>query len=166
MKPKLYIESTIPSYLTAWPSRDLIVAGHQQITRDWWQSRRSKFSIYISQFVLDEVGAGDPDAAKKRLAAIEEFELLDISGDVTDLAEAIIASGIIPQNSPTDAAHISVAAVHGMDFLMTWNCAHIDNAEVKPVVANICESNGFDCPVICTPEELMGGINYVERSYC
>lgn len=88
------------------------------------------------------------EAAKKRPEAVEELELLDITDDVIELADAIIESGIIPQNSPTDAAHISVAAVHGMDFLMTWNCAHIDNAEVKPIVANICKSRGFDCPVI------------------
>ena len=157
MKPKLNIESTIPSYLTAIPSRDLIVAAHQQITREWWEARRDEFAIYISQFVLDEVGAGDSEASKKRLDAIEGFEQLDITDDVTNLAEAIIDSGVIPQDSPTDAAHIAVATVHGMQFLMTWNCAHIANAEISSVVEDVCRTHGFECPVICTPEELMGG---------
>lgn len=134
MKRKLYLESTIPSYLTAWPSRDLIVAGHQQITDKWWRNRKDEFSIYVSQFVLDEIGAGDPVAAKKRLSIIEEFDLLDITDDVTSLAEAIITSGIIPQKSPIDAAHIAVTSVHGMDFLKTWNCTHIANAETILVV--------------------------------
>jgi len=157
MKPKLYLESTIPSYLTAWPSRDLIVAGHQQVTHEWWRNRKDDFDIYISQFVLDEAGAGDPEASRKRLAAIEGFEQLDITEEVSNLAAAIIASGVIPQNSPTDAAHIAIAAVHGMQFLITWNCAHIANAEIASVIERVCRSHGFECPVICTPEELMGG---------
>ncbi len=157
MQPKLYMESTIPSYLMAWPSRDLVVAGHQQLTREWWKNRKNDFSIYVSQFVLDEASAGDTEAAKKRIAVIDEFELLDITDDVTDLAGAFIGSGVIPKNSPTDAAHIAIAAVHEMNYLMTWNCAHIANAEISSVVEDICKSHGFNCPVICTPEELMGG---------
>lgn len=157
MKPKLYIESTIPSYLTSKPSRDLVVAAHQQITREWWEIRKGDFDIYISQFVLDEVSAGDPEASKKRLNAIDEFEQLDITDDVTNLAAAIIASGVIPKKSPTDAAHISIAAIHDMQFLMTWNCAHIANAEISSAIEDICKAQGFECPVICTPEELMGG---------
>ena len=157
MQPKLYMESTIPSYLTAWPSRDLVVAGHQQLTREWWKNRKNDFSIYVSQFVLDEASAGDTEAAKKRLAVIDEFALLDITENVTDLAEAFIASGVIPKNSPTDATHIAIASVHEMNYLLTWNCAHIANAEISSVVEDVCKSHGFNCPVICTPEELMGG---------
>ena len=157
MKQKLYIESTIPSYLTARRSRGLIVAAHQEITQEWWEKRKNDFDIYISQFVLDEVGAGDPEASKKRLNAIEEFEQLDITDDVAGLAEALVAKGAIPPNAPTDAAHIAVAAVHSMQFLMTWNCTHIANAEISSVVKKICKSHGFECPIICTPEELMGG---------
>ena len=157
MKQKLYIESTIPSSLTSRPSKNLIVAAHQEITHEWWENRKNDFAIYISQFVLDEVGSGDPEASRKRLDAIEEFEQLDITDDVTNLAAALITSGAIPQNSPTDAAHIAIAAVHSMQFLMTWNCAHIANAEISSVVKKICKDYGFECPIICTPEELMGG---------
>ena len=156
MKPKLYIETTIPSYLTAWPSRDLIIAGHQQITKEWLQKRRPAFDIYISQFVIDEAKAGEPDAARERMNAIKEFSALDITEEVKELAARIIASKIIPRKAATDAAHIAVATVHRMDFLMTWNCVHITNAVISKSVDMICQQYGFECPVICTPEELMG----------
>lgn len=157
MKPKLYIESTIPSYLTARPSRDLIVVAHQQITREWWETRKDHFAIYISQFVLDEIGAGDFEASKKRLDAIEKFEQLDITDDVTNLASEIIASGVIPKDSPTDAAHIAIAAVHDMQFLMTWNCAHIANAEISSVPLGIIFRSRVWC-VFCPMGTLQGMI--------
>ena len=155
MKPRLYLETTIPSYLTAWPSRDLIVAGHQQITKEWWRTRGNAFEICISQFVLDEAGAGDPQAAQERLDVLKPFPLLDVTDAVFQLAAALLQSGIIPQKAARDAAHIAVSAVHCMDFLMTWNCAHIANAAISKTVQAICIQNGFACPVICTPEELM-----------
>jgi predicted nucleic acid-binding protein len=155
-KPKLYVETTIPSYLTSKPSRDLIIAGHQQITREWWETRRDAFQIYISQLVVDEAGAGDPAAARERLRVIEDFPLLDITPDVEMLAAGILASGLIPKRAATDAAHIAIAAVHGLDFLITWNCMHIANAIMVRAVAAVCRRHGFECPVICTPEELLG----------
>ena len=89
MKPKLYLETTVPSYLTAWPSRDLIRAGHQQITKEWWQTRRDHFEIYISQFVLDETAGGDAQAARDRLDAIQEFPILDLTDDVHHLGQLV-----------------------------------------------------------------------------
>jgi len=156
MKSRLYLETTIPSYLTSWPSRDLIVAGHQQVTKEWWEKRRSSFQIFISQLVLDEAAAGDPVAARERLKALQDLPLLDITAEVTELASRILASGKIPRKAATDAAHIAIAAVHGMDFLVTWNCVHIANAANTKALALICQAHGYDCPVICTPEELMG----------
>ena len=156
MKPKLYMETTVPSYLTGRPSRDVIVAGHQQLTWEWWKKRKTSFNIYISQFVLDEANAGDPEAAKRRLDVLTGFELLDINDAVTNLASAILKAGIIPQKAATDAAHIAVATVHHIQFLMTWNCTHIANAEITEEINRVCAKYGFICPVICTPEELMG----------
>jgi hypothetical protein len=156
MKPTLYMETTIPSYLTSRPSRDLIIAGHQQITREWWEKRRTGFDIYISQFVVDEVSAGNPAAARERLRAIKGLALLDITPEVGTLAAGILASGVIPERAAADAAHIAIAAVHGMSFLMTWNCVHIANAIIARTVAGVCRHHGFECPVICTPEELLG----------
>ena len=156
MKPKLYLETTVPSYLTSWPSRDLIIAGHQEITREWWEKRTEAFRIYISQLVVDEASAGDPGAARERIKVIQDFPLLDITPDAGVLASEILASGIIPRKAATDAAHIAIAAVHDIDFLMTWNCVHIANAIIAREVAKISRRCGFQCPVICTPEELLG----------
>lgn len=156
MKPRLYMETTIPSYLTSRPSRDLIIAGHQQITKEWWERRRDAFQVYISQLVVDEASGGDPGAARERRKVIKDFALLEITPEVGLVASRILAAGIIPRKAATDAAHIAIAAVHGMDFLLTWNCVHIANAAIAKAVANICRQHGFECAVICTPEELLG----------
>lgn len=148
--------TTIPSYLTAWPTRDLIIAGHQQLTREWWQTRRNEFQLCVSQFVLDEASAGDAQAAQDRMTILAPLPLLDISDAVLDLASAIMQSGAIPAKAARDAAHIAVSAVHAIDFLLTWNCAHIANAQIVKQVQAICARYGFPCPVICTPEGLMG----------
>jgi hypothetical protein len=154
MKQRLYMETTIPSYLTSKPSRDLIIAGHQQVTKEWWEKRRDAFEIYISQFVIDEASAGHPGAARERMLIVRDFAMLDITPEVGHLASAILASGILPRKAATDAAHIAIAAVHGMDFLLTWNCVHIANAVIAKAVANICRWYDWESPVICTPEEL------------
>jgi hypothetical protein len=155
MRRRLYLESTIPSYLAAVPSRDLLVAAHQQVTTEWWRTRRTGFEIYVSQFVLDEIAKGDPDVARRRLHAVKGMPLLDITEEVLDLAAALVTSKITPRKAVTDAAHIALAAVHGMDFLLTWNCAHIANAAISRDIETICRGRGFQCPVICTPEELL-----------
>lgn len=157
MKAKLYIETTIPSYIAARPSRDLVVAGHQKLTQDWWEKRRQDFDIFVSQFVLDEASGGDGSVAKRRLELLEGMEQLEILDDVGRLAGKLVESGSIPEKASADAAHIAVAAVHAMDYLLTWNCAHIANAEIFRSVRQVCEAEGYVCPVICTPEELMGG---------
>lgn len=156
MAQRVYLETTIPSYLTAWPSRDLIIAGHQQVIKDWWRTRRNEFELCISQFVIDEASAGDAEAARDRMAILNPLPLLDISAAVLELASAILQSGVIPAKAARDAAHIAVSAVHGVDFLLTWNCAHIANAQIVKKVQSICLQQGFPCPLICTPEELMG----------
>lgn len=152
----MYLETTIPSYLTSRPSRDLIIAAHQQITREWWEKKGSAFQLYVSQLVVDEAGEGDPLAARARLSLIQDLPLLDITPEVSALASAILTTGRLPRNAATDAAHIAIAAVHGMDFLITWNCVHIANAAITKPLALTCRDHGFECPVICTPEELLG----------
>ncbi len=157
MKPKVYIETTIPSYLAACPSRDLVVAGNQELTREWWDERRDVFDLYISQFVLDEAGCGDQKAVRRRLDILAGLSEIRITEEASDLAEKLIREGIIPQKAAADAAHIAVAAVNEMDYLLTWNCKHIANAEIMKRIYRMCETEGFNCPVICTPAELMGG---------
>jgi len=153
---KVYIETTIVSYLTARPSRDLIIAAHQQITQQWWDKRRTDFDLYTSQFVVQESGAGEAAIAQKRLDALDGIALLAARKEAFDLARALIEKGPIPEKAEIDALHIAVAANHGMDYLLTWNCKHIANAEMQTGIGKLCRAAGFEPPVICTPEELSG----------
>jgi len=159
MQPKVYLETTVPSYLTAWPSRDIVRAAHQRITKEWWETRRQCFEVYVSQFVLDEVAVGDPEAARERLKVLGGIALLEPSNAVSELAAALIRGLVLPSKAAADAAHIAVAAVHRMNFLLTWNCTHIANAEMKGDIIRVCHDCGFESPIICTPEELMGNSN-------
>ena len=154
MRPKVYIETTIPSYLTAWPSRDLVTAAHQQITREWWQTRRQNFDLFTSQLVIDEAREGDPDAANRRLEVLDDIPLLEPGDDVAELAQALIEQVPFPQRAAADALHIAIAVVSGMDYLLTWNCRHIANAARRGAIESVCQSRGYETPIICTPEEL------------
>ena len=155
MKKKVYLETTIVSYLVSRPSRDLVVVAHQEITREWWEEQRRSFDVYVSQVVLDEVGDGDREAAKRRRDLIRSIPVLVVTEDVAALAEKLVGDGPIPQEAADDALHIALAAVHGMDFLLTWNCKHLANAQLLGAVSEILLQNGYASPVICTPEELM-----------
>ena len=156
MKPTLYIETTIPSYLTSRPSSDTVVAGHQATTKRWWEKRKDKFEIFVSQLVLDVVSQGDQIAAAERLSVIAEFSELTVTASVNRLAKRFLQDGVIPEKASTDAAHIAVCAVHGIDFLMTWNCTHIANAAIQRKLKKVCEEERFSFPLICTPEQFMG----------
>ncbi len=156
MNLKIYIETSIVSYLTARPSRDLIIAAHQQITQEWWDVRQTDFDLYTSQFVIQESGAGNIVMAQKRLAALDGIALLSITQEAFDLARLLIEKGPIPKKAELDALHISVATPNGMDYLLTWNCKHIANAEMQSGIGKLCRASGFEPPVICTPEELSG----------
>jgi predicted nucleic acid-binding protein len=157
MKPKLYIETSLISYLTARPSRDLIVAAQQQVTREWWKNRRSKFEMYISQLVIQEAKDGNEEAAAKRLKTLENIPLLDLRVEALDLAEKFVRSKALPQKAFDDALHISVATIYGLDYLLTWNCKHIANAEIQKEISRVSFEEGYELPIICTPYELMGG---------
>jgi PIN domain len=154
MRPKAYVETTVISYLTALPSRDLLLAAHQQVTRDWW-STRDAFELFVSQFVLDEASAGDTAAAELRLAVLRDLVLLDLTREATQLAAELIRGGGVPGKAQIDALHIAVASVHGMDYLVSWNCTHIANATMRGRIEAICRGVGFAPPVICTPLELV-----------
>ena len=156
MKPLLYLETTIPSYLTRKPSRDLIVAARQQITQDWWLNRRHDFQVFVSQIVFDEAAAGDRQAAAARLSTIEAVPLLAVNDEVISLTQILLKQKVLPRKAARDAGHIAVSAVHGMHFLLTWNCAHLANAQIFEAVDTVCAVAGYKCPVICTPAELLG----------
>lgn len=154
-KPRVYIETTVPSYLTAWPSRDLITAAHQQITREWWERRRRDFDLFVSGVVIEEASAGDADAAARRLEALAGMPLLELSDEVTSLAEQLVEQGVMPVEKGEDALHVAAAVVHGMDYLLTWNLSHIAQAKARNKIERMCRSMGYEPPIICTPEELL-----------
>jgi predicted nucleic acid-binding protein len=156
MKPKLYLETTIPSYLAGRPSRDLIVAGHQQITHEWWETRRENFGLYASELVLIELRAGDPQIARQRLEFMAGVQLLEISSEILKVADELIVDGPIPRKAVRDATHIATAAVYGCAYLLTWNCRHIANAELLRSLQRVVERHGHQLPTLCTPEQLMG----------
>jgi predicted nucleic acid-binding protein len=155
MKKRLYIETTVVSYLTARSSRDIILAAHQETTRDLWPDLIAKYETYVSAIVYEEARKGDPEQAKMRLAAIEGFPMLDIDEDARFLAERIIAGRGIPADYPEDALHIAVAAVNGMDVVVTWNFAHLNNPFTRRAIRRIVEREGYSCPEICSPQELL-----------
>jgi predicted nucleic acid-binding protein len=157
MAKRAYIETTIFSYLAARPSRDLIVAARQEITRDWWEIHRRKYELFISPVVLREVEAGDEDASRRRLNLTEGLPLLAINDEAVVLAIALTEEGPLPRGAADDAFHLALATVHGMDFLLTWNCRHLANAELSFEIQETLASRGYRAPVICTPEELQGG---------
>lgn len=151
---KVYLETSFISYLTARPSRDLVAAARQQITVEWWNRHRERFSLHVSGLVLREASLGNPLAAAARLAAASDIPVLTASVEAELLARTLLAEGTLPAKAQDDAAHIAIATVHGMDFLLTWNFRHIANAERREAVATVCRMAGYAPSVICTPEEL------------
>ncbi|MGQ9574050.1 MAG: type II toxin-antitoxin system VapC family toxin [Thermoguttaceae bacterium] len=152
----VYLETSIISYLTARPAGDLIAAAWQKATADWWQTQRSRFDLYVSELVIEEAAKGDSEAAARRLGAIAGIPVLAVTDSVVWLSRALISAGAVPLKALGDALHIAVFAVHGMDFLLTWNYRHIDNAEARPLIRSVCAASGYTCPEVCTPQELMG----------
>jgi hypothetical protein len=142
--------------LVARPSGDLLVAAHQKATQDWWTGRRPQFDCYVSQVVIDEASAGDPTEAQKRLAVTGSLAALEVTQASQLLTQAILASGVLPPSAARDAAHVAVAAYHGVDYLLTWNCKHLANAQIMRKIETVCRAAGYRMPVICTPEALMG----------
>lgn len=158
MKRKIYVETSVISYLTARPSKTIIGAAHQQITLAWWELR-SDYELLVSQAVWQECAAGDPVAAQKRLVALEGMSVLAVTQDMIRLAETLIEQAIIPANAIEDALHIAISTLHHVDFLLTWNCRHIANPVIQEKIAVYLEQHGLFLPIICTPEELLGGNN-------
>ena len=155
MRRKVYLETTVVSYLAARPSRDLLVAGHQEATRELWPGLATTFETFVSALVYEEAARGDAEQAAKRLAAIKPFQMLDVDDDARRLAERIIAGNGIPEQYPEDALHIAVAAINGIDVLVTWNFAHLSNPFTRVRVRQLVEAEGYACPEICSPEELL-----------
>ena len=159
----VYIETTIPSYLTAWPARNLIAAAHQAITREWCSLRRNSFQLFVSQLVIMEASAGDPAAAQLRLDALAGIPLLPFTDSVEWIAGELARLSLVPPNAAADAFHVAFASVHAVDYLLTWNCRHIANAERLPAIETFLRDKGFPVPHVCTPEELMGDVDATDE---
>jgi len=155
-KKKVYVEASVISNLTARPSNNVRDMAHQVSTCSWWEECRQDFELFSSAVDEREAFRGDADAAARRMAALGETKTIPVTRDAVKLAEALLVATAVPRTSFDDAMHIAVAAVNGMDFLVTWNCRHIANAFTMPRIYKVCEEAGFRCPLICTPEQLKG----------
>ena len=154
-KPKVYLETSVISYLTSRASRDVIILGHQQVTREWWERRRGDFDLVVSELVIREAAAGDEDAARERLKVLEGLHVLKASERALALAEELVNRGPIPETSGEDALHIAIAVTNGAEYLLTWNHKHLANAAMRTSIEKICRTNGFEPSVLCTLEELL-----------
>ena len=155
---KVYIETSFISFLCGRPSRNLLAAAWQQISLDWWEYRRPLFDLYTSELVISEAGRGNEGAAERRLSYLEHLPVLNVTDSATALAQRFIDEGTMSEKAFGDALHVALAVVHSMDYLLTWNCRHIDNAQTKTLVRRLCIHEGLSFPEICTPQELMGDI--------
>jgi len=152
---RIYIESTIPSYVVARPARDLLQAARQQITKDWWDLKRDRHELFVSQVVLDEIAFGEAIMAQLRLEILQAIPLLQVTDEVKELARKVLTSRLLPATAQPDATHIALASAHQMDIPLSWNCRHIANAAIQARLRRLVEAAGYSLPVICTPEELM-----------
>ena len=155
MKPRVYVETTVISYLTARPSRDIVIAGRQRSTIDWWETAAERFELVASELVVSEAAAGDPDSAKSRLEKLAPLTLLEETENATMLAQRLIAAGAVPLKAAVDAAHIAIAVTNGTGYLVTWNYRHIANAAIRARIEAVCLDTGFEPTIICSPDELM-----------
>ena len=155
-RSSVYIETSIVSYLTARPTGDLVAAAWQKATVDWWDSQKQRFLLYTSDVAMEEAARGDAVAAERRTEALSSIPLLELTDGVGPLARALVAGKAIPPTAMDDALHVAVCAVHRIDYLLTWNFRHLENAEAKPIIRSVCAANGHTSPEIATPLELMG----------
>jgi len=153
-KATVYIETTIIGYLTSWPRKDPLVAGQQTLTREWWDQERNDYDLVTSAVVRSEAAAGDATAAAERLAVIDKLRFLSITPESIALAQALLSRLAIPPTEDRDAAHVGIAAAHGVHYLLTWNCRHLANATLRPKIELVCREQGYEPPIICTPQEL------------
>jgi len=155
MKPSVYLETSVVSYYTSSPSRDIFVLTHQQITKEWWDTKSDIFDFLVSELVIDEVSRGDSEAATTRLAIIEDFSILPLTDEIRKLARVLVTALNIPEDALPDALHLAASSIHKVDYLVTWNCKHLANGVIIKKLNDLKEKTGIHVPVICTPEELM-----------
>jgi hypothetical protein len=154
MKPRVYVETSVISYLTARPSSNILLLARQQFTREFWDLRGLKFEALFSDLVLDEASAGDAVAAAARLAACEGLVALVINPGAQAFAQELIRTGAVPATEPEDALHIALATIHQMDYIASWNFAHLVGPAAKFKLQSKISALGHVPPIIATPEEI------------
>ncbi len=153
-KRTVYLETSVIGYATARKLTGVLAAARQTITQGWFAPDAASFDLFVSQAVIREVAAGDPIAAKERAVFLQGHAVLATTDPAKALARDLIATGAVPREEIEDALHIAIAAVHAMDYLLTWNCRHIANATMRGLIERVCREAGYEPAVICTPEEL------------
>lgn len=161
INPTVYVETSVVSYLSARASRDIVVAAHQQLTRRWWKGR-SAYRLFVSQIVRDEAALGDPSARARRLKAVRGIPALAVTDQAARLAEELVRRGALPKKATVDAFHIGIAAAHQIEYLLTWNCKHIANANKFGHIRRVNTLLGLLNPALVTPLELLGGTDDAE----
>ncbi|MGK7880829.1 MAG: type II toxin-antitoxin system VapC family toxin [Crocosphaera sp.] len=156
MNETVYIETSIFGHLTARPTNNLIVAANIKITQDWWEQYRSVFTLYVSEVVENEAAQGDMVIAAQRLNLLKSLRLLELTEEAFELSQAFLNQSNLPPKATNDALHMALATVYSLDYLLTWNCKHMANAQIQRKLAQISSELGYVLPVICTPYELMG----------
>lgn len=156
MREQIYVETTVISLFTARMSSDLVKAARQKMTEEWWEKILPKYDCVISPYVLQEIRNGDPEAAKKRMAAANPFSLLATSDFAEELAQEYFKKSGIPKRSILDCYHLAVAAANGVDFIVSWNFKHIANPTIRRIFRGINDKHGLISPEISTPEEMLG----------
>jgi predicted nucleic acid-binding protein len=154
-KPKVYVETSVLSYLAARPSQDPVTAGRQVVTRRWWETERGKYSLVVSEAVEAECERGDREAVRRRRALLQEVSLFPVHERILEVARLLVVPGAIPERAVPDAVHIAAAAVEECEYLLTWNFRHIANVRIRREVERILASHGYTKTTICTPEELV-----------
>ena len=155
MKPRVYIETSVVSYLTAWPSNNVIAAERQRITQVWWATADVRFERVVSEDVIDEISQGDPDAARDRLAVLESITRLSPTPEAAILVQLLIESGTMPKKAAEDATHVAIAVTNKVEYLVSWNCKHIANPTIRMQIETICRNAGYLPTILCTPQELL-----------
>jgi hypothetical protein len=152
----VYVETTVVGSIAGRLHPNPLIAARQEASRKWWSNARSQFQLFVSQLVVDECLAGDPDAAQERVDELTEIPRLQITDAAKHVADALMDRKAIPASEPRDALHIGIAAAHGVQYLVTWNFKHIANATLRDRINEVCRDVGYEPPIICTPEEIAG----------
>ena len=155
IKPSVYLESTVVSYLVARPSSNPVLAARQKASRQLWENYADRFEFVTSHIVHNEIRQGNAGAARQRLEAVTLLRILETPPEVDTLAQKLLDSGAVPRNSLPDAQHIAIATVHNVEYLVSWNHRHIVNENKREHIEQICQEAGFQLTTICTPTQLM-----------